>query len=343
MNFADFGMDTASLAGTLESKLAAIRAAGFAQVMISAADVVAHPSGVDAGARCVRESGLRVTGLESLCDFEGLDGQLHAYKVDVAKSMLDVCRRIGSNLLLVEATTSTHADPDAERTVRDLRKLAMLAIPLGVESRTRRAPEAARRPISPPHATSCSVPRRRAWASRSTCSTRWSLPRRARKSTRSIRGDVPVQLSDFMWNEFRSVSEHDATATHFRVFPGEGAHSDALADLVRQIDNSAISATTASTSTTTTISSFPRKPSPIARAAPPTGWARPSSAARCRCRTSSECAARSDVRRDARAGKMGRAPGQPSIGPNARTSRGVPMTLRAVAEFSSQPFEGAPT
>ena len=59
MNFADFGMDTASLAGTLERKLAVIAGAGFRQVMIGAADVVAHPDGTAAGARAVRESGLR--------------------------------------------------------------------------------------------------------------------------------------------------------------------------------------------------------------------------------------------------------------------------------------------
>ena len=237
MNFADFGMDTASLAGTLESKLAAIRTAGFAQVMISAADVVAHPSGVDAGARCVRESGLRVTGLESLCDFEGLDGQLHAYKVDVAKSMLDVCRRIGSTLLLVEATTSTHADPDPERTVRDLRKLAMLAIPLGVRiaykarAGSRTAPDlaAARdlvfRAASPSLGLAIDL-----FDALVTPAPREEIDALDPGET------YLVQLSDFMWNEFRSASEHDVTATHFRVFPGEGAHSDALADLVRQLD-----------------------------------------------------------------------------------------------------------
>ena len=40
MIFSDFGMDTASLAGALEVKLAAVRRAGFAQVMIAASDVV---------------------------------------------------------------------------------------------------------------------------------------------------------------------------------------------------------------------------------------------------------------------------------------------------------------
>ena len=99
----DFGMDTASLAGSLERKLAVVRDAGFSQVMISATDVVGHPAGIAAGLRAVRESGLRVTGLEALRDFEGLDGQLHAYKVDIAKSLLDVCGQLGGRSLLADS------------------------------------------------------------------------------------------------------------------------------------------------------------------------------------------------------------------------------------------------
>ena len=45
-----------------------------------------------------------------------------------------------------------------------------------------------------------------------------------------------VQLSDYMWQETRSAEEQVATATHFRVFPGEGAHSDALAAFVTRLD-----------------------------------------------------------------------------------------------------------
>jgi sugar phosphate isomerase/epimerase len=45
-----------------------------------------------------------------------------------------------------------------------------------------------------------------------------------------------VQLADFMWNEARSFEERMATARHFRVFPGEGVHSDALAELVLRLD-----------------------------------------------------------------------------------------------------------
>ncbi|MFL6680521.1 MAG: sugar phosphate isomerase/epimerase family protein, partial [Burkholderiaceae bacterium] len=44
-----------------------------------------------------------------------------------------------------------------------------------------------------------------------------------------------VQLADFMWQEIRSVEERIATARHFRVFPGEGAHSDQVAELVSRL------------------------------------------------------------------------------------------------------------
>ena len=87
MNFADFGMDAASLAGSLEAKLEAVKRAGFSQVMLSAQDLVAHPDGMDAAVRAVLASGLRVTGFQALRDYEGLAGHLHGYKLDIAKAM----------------------------------------------------------------------------------------------------------------------------------------------------------------------------------------------------------------------------------------------------------------
>ena len=44
----DFGMDTISLAGSLENKLKAMREAGFSQVMLKANDIVGH-DGYQAG------------------------------------------------------------------------------------------------------------------------------------------------------------------------------------------------------------------------------------------------------------------------------------------------------
>ena len=131
-NVADFGMDTISLAGTLPAKLAAMKAAGFTQVMLMARDIVGHTEGVDDAIRVVKSSGLRVTGFQVLRDFEGLSGHLHEYKIDVAKSMLEMCAAVGAKVLLVCSSTSTHATADPDALARDLRKLAMLALPLGI-------------------------------------------------------------------------------------------------------------------------------------------------------------------------------------------------------------------
>ena len=237
MIFDDFGMDTASLAGALESKLAAVRHAGFSQVMISANDVVGHPAGVAAGVRAVRDSGLRVTGLEALRDFEGLAGRLHAYKADVAKSMLDVCGRLGGRVLLVEASTSTHAEPDPETIARDLRMLAMLAIPLGVRiafkgvswSRTVKDFAAAGKIVFGANCPNLGL----AIDAFDVLAAGVPLNDLDAIDPEQI---VLVQLSDYMWQEIRSAEEQTATATHFRVFPGEGAHSEGLATFITKLD-----------------------------------------------------------------------------------------------------------
>jgi sugar phosphate isomerase/epimerase len=237
MIFPDFGMDTASLAGSLESKLAAIRGAGFSQVMISASDVVGHPAGVAAGARAVRESGLRVTGLEALRDFEGLSGRLHDYKVDVAKSMLEVCGALGGRVLLVEASTSTHADAAPESIVEDLRMLALLAIPMGIRiafkgiswSRTVTDFAAAGDLVFEANCPNLGL----AVDAFDVLAARTPLADLEAIDPAQI---FLVQLSDYMWQQLRSAEEEASTATHFRVFPGEGAHSESLAQFVSTLD-----------------------------------------------------------------------------------------------------------
>src|SRR5438552_10660556 len=132
MNLDHFGMDTITRAGPLEAKLRAVKAAGFTQIMLNATDIVGHPDGEAAAIAAVRASRLRVTGFQVLRDFEGLSGHLHAYKVDVAKAMLDMCRDLGAPLLLACSSTSAHGASDSAILVRDLQKLAMLAIPYGI-------------------------------------------------------------------------------------------------------------------------------------------------------------------------------------------------------------------
>lgn len=237
MFFRDFGMDTITLAGPLSAKLRAIREAGFAQVMLAARDLVGHPEGWQAAVQEVRASGLRVTGFQVLRDFEGLSGHLHAYKVDIAQAMIEMCAALGCRVLLACSSTSQHATADPDALARDLRKLAMLALP----HRIRVAYEAL------------------SWGRTvNEFTTAWELVQRAdcpnlglgidsyhifatqtpleRLQEVDIAKVFLVQLSDFMWNEVRTPEERMATARTFRVFPGEGVHSEQLAGLVVQLD-----------------------------------------------------------------------------------------------------------
>jgi sugar phosphate isomerase/epimerase len=235
-NIDDFGMDTISFAGPLEAKLKATREAGFSQIMLAARDLVGHADGWQAAVAAVKASGLRVTGFQVLRDFEGLSGHLHEYKIDIAKSMLEMCHALDCGVMLMCSSTSTHATSDTEALVKDLRKLAMLAIPMNIKiayealswGRTiNQFPEA------------------------------WDLVCRADMPNLGLGFDsfhmfatsTPledlemldpskiflVQLADFMWNEIKTVEERITTARHFRVFPGEGVHSEALAALTLKL------------------------------------------------------------------------------------------------------------
>ena len=237
MKLDDFGMDTITLAGPIEAKLRAVKDAGFTQIMLSAKDLVGHPDGEGAAVAAVRRSGLRVTGLQVLRDFEGLTGQLHDYKVDVAKSMLDLARDVGASLVLVCSSTSEHAVGDFDQQVADLRKLAMLAVPVGI----RIAFEGL------------------SWGRYvDDVAGAWDLVEAADRSNlglavdsfHMLAKDSPleqldavepsklffVQLSDFMWSAPATPDGRRETARHLRVFPGEGAHSAKLGDLIRSLD-----------------------------------------------------------------------------------------------------------
>ncbi len=237
IDIADFGMDTISLAGTLPQKLAAICGAGFSQVMLMARDLVGHAEGIDDAVRVVKASGLRVTGFQVLRDFEGLPGHLHEYKIDVAKSMLELCHAVGAQVLLVCSSTSTHASSDADVLARDLRKLAMLALPLGIRvayeglswGRTINEFTTAWDIVCRADAPNLGI----AIDSFHAFATKTSLEDLDMLDPDKI---FLVKLADFMWTEIPSVEERISTARHFRVFPGEGVHSEALAELVTRLD-----------------------------------------------------------------------------------------------------------
>jgi sugar phosphate isomerase/epimerase len=236
-NIDDFGMDTITLAGPLAAKLRAMHDAGFGQVMLKASDLVGHADGVDAAVREVKASGLRVTGFQVLRDFEGLSGHLHQYKVDIAKAMLEMARAVGAPVLLACSSTSRHASEDLDAIARDLRKLAMLAIPLGLKvafeglswGRTISEFTTAWEVVSRADAPNLGI----GIDSFHAFATQTSLDELDGLDPDKI---FLVQLADFMWQETRSDEERIATARHFRVFPGEGVHSEQVAELVMRLD-----------------------------------------------------------------------------------------------------------
>jgi sugar phosphate isomerase/epimerase len=232
-----FGMDTITLAGPLEAKLAAMQAAGFSQVMLKANDINGHPRGIEAAVAAVKASGLRGTGFQVLRDFEGLSGHLHHYKVDIAKAMLEMCAALDCKVLLACSSTSTHASGDLDHLARDLRKLAMLALPLGI----RIAYEGLSWGRTVNEFTS-------AWdvVCRADCpNLGLGLDSFHIFAAKTPLDEIDyldpskiflVQLADFMWQETKTFAERISTARTFRVFPGEGVHSEQLVDLVLKLD-----------------------------------------------------------------------------------------------------------
>lgn len=232
-NFDDFGMASVTLAGPLEARLESIREAGFSQVMLEGGDLVGHPRGMDAAVAAVRASGLRVTGFQWLRDYEGLAGRQHEYKVEIAKAMLQMAHALDAPLLLLASSTNSIASQDLDAIARDLRKLAMLAVPLGIKvayegmswSRTVRDYLTAWEVVCRADAPNLGL----AIDSAHTLASQTPLD-----DLELIEPDriFVVRLADFMEPAAPSSERGMMTTSQFRVFPGEGIHSASLADLV---------------------------------------------------------------------------------------------------------------
>ncbi|MGA8515806.1 MAG: sugar phosphate isomerase/epimerase family protein [Burkholderiaceae bacterium] len=232
-----FGMDTISLAGPIEAKLEAMQRAGFSQVMLKANDLVGHPQGLQAAVQAVKASGLRGTGFQVLRDFEGLSGHLHEYKVDIAKSMLEMAAALDCKVLLACSSVSAHASQDLDKIAKDLRKLAMLAVPFGIKIAFEGLSWG--RTINE-YTTAWDVVCRADAPNLGVCIDSYHVLA-AKTPLEELDFIDPakiflVQLADFMWSETKSFEERRDTARTFRVFPGEGVHNEALVDMVMRLD-----------------------------------------------------------------------------------------------------------
>ena len=243
MNLGNFSLDTITMAGSLESKLDAAASAGFTQITLWAKDLVGHPDGFDAALSEVRLSGLRVNAIQVMRDYEGLSGPLHRYKIETVKTMLKLCEAVGAERLLICSSTSPHASGDIQHIAADLRKVAMLATPLGL----RVGFEALSwgRHVSD-FELSWEIVQLADRANLGVCIDSFHVLANCSLNGTNFDGlaTIPgeriafVQLSDFMWNAVRTPEERIETARHLRVFPGEGVHSAELSRMIRMIDQS---------------------------------------------------------------------------------------------------------
>lgn len=228
-----FAMNTNTLAGRLEEKLRAIRAAGFGSIVISGADLVSHPDGVEVAVEIVVGSGLKVSAFQMLHDFEGLSGRMLDYKIDIARSLFDMMRSVDAPLLIVASTTSPYASGDRAKIAEDLAMLGTLAAPPGI--RIAYGAQAWGRFINE-YTSAWEVVQMTNHENVGLAID--SLHVLARGTSRDAFDTIPgdriflVQLSDYLWD----LDDLIETARHRRVFPSEGNHSIAIVDLVTRIE-----------------------------------------------------------------------------------------------------------
>jgi len=228
-----FAMNSNTLAGTLEEKLRAAKAAGFGKIVISGADLVSHPDGVDVAVEMVTGSGLEVSAFQMLHDFEGLSGHMLDYKIDIARSLFDMMRSVDASVLIVASTTSPHASGDPHKIAQDLSMLGSLAVPPGI--RIAYGALAWGRWISE-YTSAWEAVKLAGHPNVGLAIDTFHVLARgtSREPFDKIPGDkiFLVQLSDYLWD----LDDLIETARHRRVFPSEGNHNAAIVELVGRIE-----------------------------------------------------------------------------------------------------------
>jgi len=123
-------INTILLGGTPVQKIEAARIAGFDQIEIWREDVEAHESGPEDLAIRLRDHSIGVTDYEVLRDFDGAPDAVRDEKCAQALRMLETAARLGTDTVLVTASSDPACIPD--RICDDLRWLAREAAARGL-------------------------------------------------------------------------------------------------------------------------------------------------------------------------------------------------------------------
>jgi 4-hydroxyphenylpyruvate dioxygenase len=117
---------TATFGGTLEQRLSAMKAAGFAATEFWPRDLFESFTDADTALRILRESGLAISCFQGLRDFESMPPAVRDHKLQLADHLIDQLKLVGADLLVLCCNTSADCSRDWTRAVEDLRLLGDL-------------------------------------------------------------------------------------------------------------------------------------------------------------------------------------------------------------------------
>ena len=115
---------TVSISGTLDAKLAAIAAAGFAGAEIFENDLLSTPLSAREVGAMMAELGLACTMFQPFRDLEGLRDTARQRAFDRLERKFDVMGELGTDLLLLCSSCAPQAEGDRARILDDLAEAA---------------------------------------------------------------------------------------------------------------------------------------------------------------------------------------------------------------------------
>ena len=123
---------TVSISGSLESKIAAIAAAGYWGAEIMESDLVACAASPREIAALLKSAGLVCTAYQPFRDFEGMTGALRARTFDRIERKFDLTQQLGATRLLICSNVHPESAGDREQIIADFQELGERAARRGL-------------------------------------------------------------------------------------------------------------------------------------------------------------------------------------------------------------------
>jgi len=121
------GCTTAMFQGELTAKLDTMRQAGFGWTEVFSRDIFENLKGPEYALDLIRDSGLGVSCLQVVRDFEGCAREAMPRKLAIIEHVMDQAEWLGTDLLILCASVLPDASGDPDLMAADLSRLADLA------------------------------------------------------------------------------------------------------------------------------------------------------------------------------------------------------------------------